>query len=179
MQNEIEKILYTEEQIQEKVKEIANLINKDYKDKNPLLIGVLKGAFLFTADLVKRINIHCNVDFMIASSYGNSTTSSGNVKILKDIDYSLEGRDILIVEDIIESGISLDYLVNYLKERKANSVEITTLLDKPSRRKKDVYVKYVGFTVPDEFLVGYGLDYAERYRNLPYIGTLKPEIYEK
>lgn len=179
MQNEIEKILYTEEQIQEKINEIANLINKDYKDKNPLLIGILKGAFLFTADLVKRINIHCNIDFMIASSYGNSTTSSGNVKILKDIDYSLEGRDIIIVEDIIESGISLDYLVNYLKERKAKSVEITTLLDKPSRRKKDVYVKYVGFTVPDEFLVGYGLDYAERYRNLPYIGTLKPEIYEK
>ncbi len=179
MDNEIEKVLFTEEQIQEKIREMANIINHDYQGKELLIIGVLKGAFLFTSDLVKRITIHCNIDFMIASSYGNGTTSSGVVKILKDIDYSLEGKDILIAEDIIESGISLDFLVNYLKGRNAKSVEIATLLNKPSKRKKEVYVKYIGYTVPDEFLVGYGLDYAERYRNLPYIGTLKPEVYEK
>jgi len=179
MKEDIKEVLYSEEMISEKIKEMASSISEDYKDKDFLVVGILKGAVLFAADLIKNITVHCNIDFMVVSSYGNSTESSGKVTILKDLDYDVQGKNILIVEDIVDSGLTLDFLVNYFKERGVNSVEIATLLSKPSRRKVEVDVKYIGFEVPNEFLVGFGVDYAERYRNLPFIGTLKPEVYEK
>jgi hypoxanthine phosphoribosyltransferase len=177
MHNEIQEILINEEQIQEKVRELGGILSNEYKDKFPLTIGVLKGALPFMADLIKRLDIHIEIDFMDVSSYGNSTVSSGEVKIIKDLNTSVEGRDVLIVEDIIDSGTTLHYLVELFKHRKANSVKIVTLLDKPTGRKVDLKADIAGFIVPDAFVVGYGLDYAERYRNLPYIGVLKPEIY--
>lgn len=178
MREDIEKILLDEEQISKKIKEIGNTISKDYKGKDLILIGVLKGSIMYMANLAREIDIPCTMDFMSVSSYGNSTTSSGIVKILKDLDASIEGKDVLIVEDIIDSGITLKYLQKYLRAKNPNSVEITTLLNKPERRKADIEVKYIGFEVPDYFLVGYGLDYAEKYRNLPFIGILKEEIYK-
>lgn len=178
MREDIEKILLDEEQISKKIKEIGNNISRDYKGKELILIGVLKGSIMYMANLAKEIDIPCTMDFMSVSSYGNSTTSSGIVKILKDLDASIEGKDVLIVEDIIDSGITLKYLQKYLRAKNPNSVEITTLLNKPERRKADIDVKYIGFEVPDYFLVGYGLDYAEKYRNLPFIGILKEEIYK-
>lgn len=178
MREDIEKILLDEEQISKKIKEIGNNISRDYKGKDLILIGVLKGSIMYMANLAKEIDIPCTMDFMSVSSYGNSTTSSGIVKILKDLDASIEGKDVLIVEDIIDSGITLKYLQKYLRAKNPNSVEITTLLNKPERRKADIDVKYTGFEVPDYFLVGYGLDYAEKYRNLPFIGILKEEIYK-
>jgi hypoxanthine phosphoribosyltransferase len=177
MKHDIEKILISEEELQEKTTELAGVLTEEYKDKFPLAIGVLKGAMPFMSDLLKRMDTHLEMDFMDVSSYGNSTVSSGEVKILKDVDTSIEGRDILIIEDIIDSGLTLSYLVELFRYRKAKSIKIVTLLDKPSGRKVDLQADYVGFIVPDEFVVGYGLDYAERYRNLPYIGVLKPEIY--
>lgn len=177
MKKDIEKILISEEQLQEKTKELAGVLTEEYKDSFPLAIGVLKGAMPFMADLLKRIDTYLEMDFMDVSSYGNSTVSSGEVKILKDLDTSVEGRDILIIEDIIDSGLTLSYLVELFRYRKAKSIKIVTLLDKPTGRKVDLKADYVGFIVPDEFVVGYGLDYAEKYRNLPYIGVLKPEIY--
>jgi hypoxanthine phosphoribosyltransferase len=179
MLEDIKEILFSEECIRDKVKEMGSVITKDYAGKDLIVIGVLKGSVLFAADLIKSINMHCEIDFMAVSSYGYSTESSGVVRILKDLDHSIEGKDVLIVEDIVDSGITLDYLLKYLKARKANSIEIATLLNKPLRRKTDIDVKYIGFEAPDEFLVGYGIDYAEKYRNLPFVGTLKPEIYEK
>lgn len=177
MQNDIEKVLITEEEIQGKIKELAAQLEKDYSDSFPLVIGVLKGALPFMADLLKRIDEHLEMDFMDVSSYGNSTVSSGEVKIIKDLNTSVEGRDILIIEDIIDSGLTLSYLVELFRYRKAKSIKIVTLLDKPTGRKVDIKPDYTGFIVPDAFVVGYGLDFAERYRNLPYIGVLKPEIY--
>lgn len=177
LNQDIEKVLYTEEQLQEKIKELGSELTEDYKDSYPLAIGVLKGALPFMADLIKRMDVYLEMDFMDVSSYGNSTVSSGEVKIIKDLNTKVEGRDILILEDIIDSGLTLSYLVDLFKYRKAKSIKIVTLLDKPSGRKADVKADYVGFIVPDAFVVGYGLDYAERYRNLPYIGILKPEIY--
>lgn len=179
MHNDIEKVLYSEEMISEKVKEIAADITKDYKGRDLMIVIILKGSVIFGSDLVKNIDIHCNIDFMAVSSYGSGTETSGSVTIKKDIDYDIEGKNILIIEDIVDSGLTLKFLVDYFKERKVNTVEIATLLNKPSRRAVDVPVKYSGFEVPNEFLVGYGLDYDERYRNLPYIGVLKPEVYEK
>lgn len=178
MREDIEKILLDEEQISKKIKEIGNTISRDYKGKDLILIGVLKGSIMYMANLAREIDIPCTMDFMSVSSYGNATTSSGIVKILKDLDASIEGKDVLIVEDIIDSGITLKYLQKYLRAKNPNSVEITTLLNKPERRKADIDVKYIGFEVPDYFLVGYGLDYAEKYRNLPFIGILKEEIYK-
>jgi hypoxanthine phosphoribosyltransferase len=178
MDQDIKEILLTEEEIQKKVKELGSVLSEEYRDRFPLAIGVLKGALPFMADLLKRMDIHLEMDFMDVSSYGNSTVSSGEVKILKDLDTSVEGRDILIIEDIIDSGLTLSYLVDLFHYRKAKSIKIVTLLDKPAGRKSDLKADYIGFEVPDEFVVGYGLDYAERYRNLPYIGILKPEIYE-
>lgn len=178
MREDIEKILIDEEQISKKIKEIGKNISRDYKGKDLILIGVLKGSVMYMANLAKEIDIPCTMDFMSVSSYGNSTTSSGVVKILKDLDASVEGKDVLIVEDIIDSGITLKYLQKYIRAKKPNSVEITTLLNKPERRKAEIDVKYIGFEVPDYFLVGYGLDYAEKYRNLPFIGILKEEIYK-
>ena len=178
MIRDIKEVLLTEEQILEKVRELGSAISKDYESKDLLIVGILKGSVLFASELIKNITIPCEIDFMAVSSYGNSTETSGVVRILKDLEHSIEGKDIIIVEDIIDSGVTLDYLLKYLTARKANSVEIVTLLTKPSRRKVDINVKYCGFEVPDEFLVGYGLDYAEKYRNLPYVGILKEEVYK-
>lgn len=179
MINDIQEVLFSEEVIAEQVVRLAAKINSDYKDKELLIVGVLKGSVMFTADLIKKINIPCEIDFMAVSSYGNSSETSGVVRILKDLDHEAAGKDIIIVEDIVDSGVTLDYLMNYLKGRKANSVEIAALLTKPSRRKVDIDVKYLGLEAPDEFLVGYGLDFAEKYRNLPFVGILKREVYEK
>lgn len=178
MINDIEKIFFTEDQLKEKVKELGKQISDDYQGKYPLFIGILKGSFIFMADLLKNINIYSEVDFMAVSSYGNGTSTTGAVKITKDLSRDIEGRHIILVEDILDSGITLSYLRKYLEVRQPASITICTLLDKPSRRRADVYAKYIGFTCPDAFIVGYGLDYGERYRNLPYIGVLKPEIYE-
>lgn len=177
LQKDIEEILISEEQLQEKIKGLGEQITADYQDQFPLLVGVLKGAMPFMADLMKRIDAYIEIDFMDVTSYGNATVSSGEVKILKDLNTSVEGRDIIIVEDIIDSGLTLSYLVDLFKYRKAKSIKIITLLDKPTGRKVTLNADYVGFEVPDAFVVGYGLDYAERYRNLPYIGVLKKSVY--
>ncbi|GAK10001.1 MULTISPECIES: hypoxanthine phosphoribosyltransferase [Geomicrobium] len=178
MRSEIQEVLISAEQIGEKCRELGTTITNEYDGKFPLLIGVLKGALPFMADLTRAIDTHVEIDFMDVSSYGNKMRSSGEVKIVKDLDASVEGRDVLIIEDIIDSGLTLSYLVNLLRHRGANSVKIVTLLDKPEGRKVDIVPDLAGFTVPDEFVVGYGLDFAERYRNLPYIGILKPEVYQ-
>ncbi|OLO27411.1 hypoxanthine phosphoribosyltransferase [Alkalihalophilus pseudofirmus] len=177
MKDEIKEVLISEEQIQEKVRELGDKLTKEYDGKFPLVVGVLKGALPFMADLTKRIDTHIELDFMDVSSYGAGTVSTGEVKIVKDLNTSVEGRHVLIVEDIIDSGLTLSYLVKLFHYRKAESVKIVTLLDKPDGRKVDLVPDLSGFTVPDAFVVGYGLDFAERYRNLPYIGVLKPEIY--
>ncbi|MFD0962087.1 hypoxanthine phosphoribosyltransferase [Paenibacillus chungangensis] len=179
MQNDIKEVLYSEAQIQAKVKELGDQLSVDFEGRNPLVICVLKGAFIFMSDLVKAISVPLEIDFMAVSSYGQSTQSSGVVKIMKDLDVSVEGRDVLIVEDIIDSGLTLSYLIDVLEHRNAKSVTVVTLFDKPARRTVDLQPDYKGFTLPDEFVVGYGLDFAEKYRNLPYIGILKPHVYEK
>lgn len=175
--NDVEEILFTEEQLAEITQKIGAQINEDYKDKNLLLVSVLKGSLVFMADLMRHIDIPCAIDFLAVSSYGNSTTSSGEVRILKDLDQSLEGKDILVVEDILDSGNTLSFLLKNLSARKPASIRLCTLLDKPERRKAPIKADYVGAEVEDKFIVGYGLDYAEKYRNLPYIGVLKSEIY--
>lgn len=179
MINDVKEILLNEEAIAVKVKELGQKISEDYEGKELLLVGVLKGSVPFTADLIRSIKIPCQIDFMAVSSYGSSSESSGVVRILKDLDYGIEGKDIIIAEDIVDSGVTLNYLVSYLKTRGAKSVEVAAFLTKPARRKVDIFVKYIGFEVPDEFLVGYGLDYAEKYRNFPFVGVLKREVYEK
>jgi len=178
MHQDLKEVLITEKQIKEKVAELGRMISEEYKDLNPLCICVLKGAVPFMADLIRQIDINLQMDFMAVSSYGNSTKSSGVVRILKDLDASVDGRHVLIVEDIIDTGLTLSYLVDLLKRRNAASVKIVTMLDKPERRKVDLKPDYSGFTIPDAFVVGYGLDYAEKYRNLPYIGVLKEEVYQ-
>lgn len=177
MENDIEKILLSKEQIAEKVKELGQQLAKDYKEKNPLVICVLKGAAPFMSNLIMEMNIPLEMDFMAVSSYGASTKSSGVVKIIKDLDTPVEGRHVIVVEDIIDSGLTLSYLLDILKRRNAETIKLVTLLDKPHRRTVDLKPDYCGFVVPDEFVVGYGLDYAEKYRNLPYIGVLKSEVY--
>lgn len=172
-------ILYSEEVILKRVKELAKKISEDYEEKDLIVVGVLKGSVVFTSDLIKFITIPCKLDFMAVSSYGNSSKTSGVVRILKDLDSDIEGKHLLIVEDIVDTGITLSYLLDYLKARKASSIEIVSLLNKEARRKSNISVKYIGFEVPDEFIVGYGIDYSENYRNLPFIGVLKREIYEK
>ncbi|RPF47789.1 hypoxanthine phosphoribosyltransferase [Hydrogenoanaerobacterium saccharovorans] len=179
MKDDILKVLITEEEIATKVKQLGKTISKDYEDKNLLLVSVLKGSVLFMADLMRAIDIHARVDFMSVSSYGSGVKTSGVVKIVKDLDINLAGYDVLIVEDILDSGLTLQYLKEVLLQRKPNSLKIATLLDKPERRMVDLKADYACFTVPDEFVVGYGLDFAEKYRNLPYVGVLKPEIYTK
>ncbi|WP_040224526.1 hypoxanthine phosphoribosyltransferase [Bhargavaea cecembensis] len=175
--NDIDHTLISEEELQEKIRELGAQLTTEYEGRFPLAIGVLKGALPFMSDLIKRFDGYIEIDFMDVSSYGNATVSSGEVKIIKDLNTSVEGRDVLIIEDIIDSGKTLSYLVDLLKYRKANSIKIVTLLDKPTGRKVDLKADFVGFEVPDAFVVGYGLDYAEKYRNLPYIGVLKKEIY--
>ena len=178
MHNDIKNILITEEDIKQKCIEIGKVLTDQYKDKFPLLVGVLKGATPFMADLSRCIDTHVEMDFMDVSSYGSGTRSSGEVRILKDLDAKVEGRDVIIVEDIIDSGLTLSYLVDLFKYRQANSVIIVTLLDKPGGRTAKIKADIIGFEVPNEFVVGYGLDYDEKYRNLPYIGVLKEEVYE-
>ncbi|MFT8872641.1 MAG: hypoxanthine phosphoribosyltransferase [Sporolactobacillus sp.] len=178
MKQDIQEILITEEAIQSKVELFGEILSAEYAGRFPLVVGVLKGALPFMADLIKKMTVPIEIDFMDVSSYGNSTVSSGEVKILKDLDTSVENRDILIVEDIIDSGLTLSYLVELFRTRKAKSIKIVTLLDKPAGRKSAISPDMSGFTVPNAFLVGYGLDFAERYRNLPFIGILRPEIYQ-
>ena len=177
LEQDIERVLFTEEELKQRVKEIARRIDADYAGKEPLLISVLRGSFVFMADLVREITLPCTVDFMAVSSYGGGTTSSGQVKIVKDLSEQIEGKDVLVVEDILDSGNTLSYLLKLLEARHPASIRLCTLLDKPERRTKPVAVQYTGFTIPDEFVVGYGLDYDEKYRNLPYIGILKPRVY--
>ena len=178
MHDDIKTVLVSEEQLKAKVAELGAQISRDYAGKNLVLVSILKGSVVFMADLMRAVSIPCNIDFMVVSSYGGSnTTTSGLVKIIKDLDGDLSGKDVLIVEDILDTGVTLSNLVP--KMRNPNSVKICTILDKPSRRKADIQPDYEGFQVPDEFVVGYGLDYDEKYRNLPYVGVLKPEIYTK
>jgi len=175
--NNILKILISKEELQQKVKELGKMITEDYKDKDLMIVGVLKGCVIFLSDLIREIDLPLTMDFMVVSSYGSSTKSSGVVRIIKDLEKDIAGKDVLIVEDIVDTGLTLNYLVDYLKSRNANSVKICTLLEKPDRRKAQVELEYVGFRIPDEFVVGYGLDYAEVYRNLPFVCVLKPEVY--
>ena len=179
MELDIQEVLYSEEYIQQMVDRVGAEITRDYADKKLLLVSVLKGSVMFMADLMRAIKIPARIDFMSVSSYGSGTRSSGNVRIIKDLDINLEGYDLLIVEDILDSGKTLSYLRELLSARNPASIEICTLFDKPERREADVYAKYVGCEIPDAFIVGYGLDYDEKYRNLPYVGILKPEVYEK
>ena len=176
MLNDIERVLISEEELHTKVQEMGKKISEDFRGKDPLFVGVLKGCFIFMSDLLRCVDIKCTMDFMAVSSY-SGTSSTGAVKIAKDLSQDIEGRHIIIVEDILDSGVTLSYLKKYLEVRKPASISIATLLDKPARRKADVYADYSCFEVPDAFVVGYGLDYNELYRNLPYIGVLKPEMY--
>ena len=178
LNKDIKEVLVTEEQLKEVNERLGAKITEDFKDKNLLVVGILKGSIYFMTDLTRYIDLPLKLDFLAVSSYGGGTSSSGAVKILKDIDINLEGYDILLVEDILDSGRTLHYVCEMLKTRKQKSVSIVTLLDKPERRVVDLTPDYVGCQVPDEFVVGYGLDYDQKYRNLPYIGSLKREIYE-
>ncbi|HKO45810.1 MAG TPA: hypoxanthine phosphoribosyltransferase [Pyrinomonadaceae bacterium] len=166
-------ILFSQEKIQERIKQLGAEITRDYAGRNPLLIGVLKGACFFLSDLLRSIDTRLSIEFMAISSYGTSTRTSGEVRIMKDLDVPIEGRDILVVEDIVDTGLTLTYLLDNLKSRGAASVKLAALLDKHERREKEVPIDYLGFQIPDAFVVGYGLDYAERYRNLPFIAVLK------
>ena len=177
MQQDVLRILLSEEEIRAKCKEMGARISQEYKGKNLMLVTVLKGAVVFLADLMRAIEVPAEIDFMVVSSYGSGVKSSGVVKIVKDLDVPLAGKDLLIVEDILDSGLTLSYIKELLASRGPASIKIATLLDKPSRRKVDLVADYIGFSVPDEFVIGYGLDYDEKYRNLPYIGILKPEVY--
>lgn len=178
LDKDVERVLFSEEELHQRVSEIAAEIERDYAGKEPLLVSVLRGSFVFMADLVRSLNLPCTVDFMAVSSYGAGTASSGQVKIIKDLSEHIEGKDVIVVEDILDSGNTLSYLLKILQARRPASIRLCTLLDKPSRRIKPVELHYSGFSIPDYFVVGYGLDYAERYRNLPYIGVLKPSVYE-
>ena len=175
--DEIDRVLVSNEQIQARLDELAERINQDYAGKELLLVCILKGAVTVFADVLRRITIPCQIDFMAISSYGSSTKSSGVVRILKDLDHGIEGKDVLIVEDIVDSGMSMHYLLDTLKTRKPASVRLLTLLDKPDRRRVELQADYIGFTIPDEFVIGYGLDYAEKYRNLPDVCVLSPKVY--
>ena len=178
LDNDIEQILVDAKQLEEINRRLGKQITKDFADKNLLVVGILKGSLYFMADLTRNIDLPLKLDFLAVSSYGSSTRSSGSVKIIKDIDIDLAGYDVLLVEDILDSGRTLDYVSKMLSARGANSISIVTLLDKPERRVVDLKPDYVGANVPDEFVVGYGLDYDQQYRNLPYIGALKRSIYE-
>ena len=177
LEKAIQEVLFTEEQLKTRVMEIAKEIEKDYEGKEIMLISVLRGSFVFMADLCRGIDLPCTVDFMSVSSYGKGTSSSGQVQITKDLSSDISGQHIIVVEDILDSGNTLSYLLKLLEQRNPASIRLCTLLDKPERRVKHVDVHYSGFSIPDAFVVGYGLDYAEQYRNLPYIGILKPEVY--
>jgi hypoxanthine phosphoribosyltransferase len=177
MLKEINEVLLSEEMIDKRVRELAAEINRDYTDKNPVFVGILKGSFVFMADLVRRIETECEVAFMSVSSYGSGVESSGRITIRKDLEMDVEGRHIIFVEDIIDSGMTLAYLIKYIANRNAASVKVCSFLDKPSRRKTELVPDYRGYEIPDAFVVGYGLDYNEHYRNLPYLGILNPAVY--
>ncbi|MBQ7717936.1 MAG: hypoxanthine phosphoribosyltransferase [Clostridia bacterium] len=178
MYGDIEKVLISEEELKKKTKELGEKITKDYTGKNLLIISVLKGGFVFTSDLMRAIKISAPVEFMAVSSYGSSTKSSGVVEIRKDLDRDIKGMDVLIVEDVLDSGLTLSYLSKLLRTRGAKSIKICTILNKPQCRKADVEADYIGFNIGDDFVVGYGLDFNENYRNLPFVGVLKSEVYE-
>jgi hypoxanthine phosphoribosyltransferase len=177
MEKDIQEVLISEEEIERHVAAVGEQISRDYAGREPIFVGVLKGCFIFMADLMRHVTVDCAMDFMAVSSY-KGTTSTGAVRITKDLNEIIEGRHLILVEDILDSGVTLNYLKNYLQVRKPASIAVVTLMDKPSRRKAEIYADYSCFEVPDAFVVGYGLDYNERYRNLPYIGVLKPEVYE-
>ena len=179
MEQDILKVLYSEEQIKARVAEIGDALYEKFQDRNPLFLGVLKGSFVFMSDIVRACQIKSDIEFIAVSSYQNGTKSSGVVQITHDLQQDITGREIIVIEDILDSGNTLHFLKNYFLTKGAKSVTIVTLLDKPSRRTKPITADYAGFEVPDEFVVGYGLDYAQQYRNLPYIGVLKPEVYSK
>ena len=179
MEKDILKVLVTEEELKKRVGELGEALYEKFEGKNPLFLGVLKGSFIFMADLIRATQLKSDLEFMSVSSYANATESSGRVRIVQDVQHDITGRDIIVVEDILDSGNTLAYLKDYLLGKGAASITIVTLLDKPARRTKAVTADYAGFVVPDEFVVGYGLDFAQRYRNLPYIGVLKPEVYTK
>jgi len=174
---DVEEVLLTEEQIQQRVEELGAQLTVDYAGREPVLISVLKGSIVFLADLVRGMELPLSIDIMEVSSYGAATESSGQVRILKDLSNPIEGRDVIVVEDIIDTGLTLNYLLRYLREKGPASLRICCLLDKPARRLTEIDIEYVGFTIPDRFVVGYGLDYGERYRNLPYVGVLRPSVY--
>lgn len=180
MHNDIEKILLSEQQIQTRIQELGEILTKEYADKNPVIIGVLKGVVVFYADMIRRIQVPCQMDFMWISSYAG-TDSTGKMLVRQDVTADIRDRHVLILEDIFDTGNSLEFTVNHLKKQNPASIKICTLLDKPERRRAGVTLKadYVGFTIPNAFVVGYGLDYNEKYRNLPYVGILKPEVYAK
>ena len=180
MRSDMKEILLTEEQIQEKVKELAKQLSEDYAGKNPVFVGVLKGVVMFFADVVRSVDIPCEIDFMSIASY-SGTTSTGRTEVRKDLSVDIKGRHVVILEDIFDTGTSLTFTVNHLLNKEPASLRVCTFLDKPERRRPGVTLvpEYIGYTIPNEFVVGYGLDFNEHYRNLPYIGILKPEIYEK
>ena len=177
MKNDIKDIIFPEDVIQKRIAELGAKLNKDYADKSLLIIGVLKGCFIFLADLARVIDLECEIRFLTASSYGFSSVSSGKVNMDREIDFDVEGRDVLIIEDILDSGITLTALRAFIAKHKPASLKICTLLDKPERRQLPMTADYTGFECPNEFVVGYGLDYGEKYRNLPYVASLKPEVY--
>ena len=177
MKNDIKEILFSEEMIQNRIVELGVELTKEYAGKTPLLIGVLKGCFVFFADLSRQIDLECEIRFLTASSYGFSSVSSGKVNIDRDIDFEVEGRDVLIIEDILDSGITLTALRALIAKHKPASLKVCTMFDKPERRQLPITADYTGFICPNEFVVGYGLDYGERYRNLPFVASLKPEVY--
>jgi len=177
VKDDIKEIIFTEEAIQKRIAELGAQLTKEYAGKSVLLIGVLKGCFVFLADLARQIDLDCEIRFLTASSYGFSSVSSGKVNIDRDIDFDVEGKEVLIIEDILDSGITLTALRAFIAKRKPSSLKICTMLDKPERRQLPILADYTGFECPNEFVVGYGLDYGERYRNLPYVASLKPEVY--
>lgn len=179
MDQDILEVLYSEEQLQTRIRELGEQLFDEFRDRNPLFVGVLKGCFLFMADLIRACQIKSEIEFIAVSSYGNGYESSGNVQITRDLGHDITGRDLIVVEDILDSGNTLYFLTQYFKAKGANSVTIVTLLDKPARREKPIEADYIGFTVPDAFVVGYGLDFKQQYRNVPYIGVMKPEVYEE
>lgn len=179
MNQDIERVLISEEELQKRIAELGRQVAADYADKEPIFVGVLKGVVNFFTDMVRATPIRCQYEFMAVSSYGSGTSTSGTVKLLKDVTCDIKGRHVVILEDILDSGLTLKFVTEHLRAMEPASLKICTLLDKPERRKVDVYADYIGFTIPNEFVVGYGLDYQEFYRNLPFIGVLKPEVYSK
>lgn len=177
MHQDIEKVLFTEKEIEKIVNSLAKEIEKDYNGREFIMVGLLKGSMTFMSDIMRKVNLDFPIDFIAASSYGNGTVSTGRVNIIKDVSMSVEGKDILIIEDIVDSGNTLEFISKYFMAKGATSIKICTLFDKPERRVTSIKPEYVGSKVPDEFIVGYGLDYNEKYRNLPYIGVLKPSVY--